>query len=62
MPRVLPKKLQTFSVGLGRGVRGHFIQKGQRLRLDDPLVKAHPDYFRRPAMRLPEDETDAKRR
>jgi hypothetical protein len=44
--------VQTFSVGLGRGVRGHFVQKGQRLALTDPLVKAHPDFFRTPAMRL----------
>lgn len=45
--------IQSFSVGLGKGFRTQAVQKGQRLRLTDPLVQAHPDLFRTPAKRLP---------
>jgi hypothetical protein len=33
-------------------IGGRYVAKDTRLRRDDPLVKAHPTFFRTPAMRL----------
>ena len=35
-------------------VNDRFFARGERLRRDDPIVTAHPEMFRTPALRLDE--------
>jgi hypothetical protein len=51
IPPPIPDEDAAVAVS-GFTIGGRYVGKGARFRRDDPLVKAHPQFFRTPAMPL----------